>query len=150
MKRIRELLALFAAITNVLPLDVLRGLLEAIPAFLAVCKPLPVAGQVREYLGKLVVLPPLADVIAPLWEAWLARPQTYADDPEFVAMLSKPTSELRADVASMADEMLVGIDPATIALIIQLIMQLIELWKKRKPEPTPEPGPAPNPAPPAI
>jgi len=43
-----------------------------------------------------------------------------------------------------------AIDPATIALILQAVMTIVELFKRRRRQPEPSPVPPPQPVPPVI
>lgn len=79
------------------------------------------------------------------WEAFWSLVQGMVvreeNDPPLVSSASTAIDEIAEKAA---------IDPATIALILQAIMTIVELFKKRRRPPEPAPVPPPQPAPPPM
>jgi len=139
-------------------LKALAGAAAATPELIEKAWPLPAKGEVAVYLAGLGVHlePPASQVVLPVWEAALADQVAaiYAADPvafesALEAYAADPVgaeAQLRGLVEAWAAEEGYGVDPATIALIIELITvygpKLLELIRKRRQDRNPKPEPA--------
>jgi hypothetical protein len=155
MGRLRTLLTTVVALIGFLSNGLVKGLAKAVPAWLGACRPLPASGQVRAYLERMAPL--TIDIIEPIWEALLVQfgpVEGWADDPQMAAVLAQMEAAPTAAKAMLcdiiegaADEANVGIDPATVALLADLVLKVLAWLRDRRqkkvdPQPEPTPGPA--------
>jgi len=151
MGRLRTLLPTVAALIGFLSNGLVKGLAKAVPAWLGACRPLPASGEVRAYLERMAPL--TIDVIEPIWEAMLAQfgpVEGWTDDPQMAAIMAQMETDpvgaramLCEIIEGAADEANVGIDPATIALLADLVLKVLAWLRDRrqnKVDPQPEPA----------
>ena len=106
----RELIRLLLSISSIIPLDRVLALIQA-------ASPLPTDWQDRlqltAWLQRVGIVDPLAAVVV---ESVCQRVQAMMD--------TCPVGEM--DIAEMVEQEAVGLDPATIAMLVSLVVQILK------------------------